>query len=214
VIIGVGDYMNRKNFCGRKIGMTQLFSRDRVVPVTVIDVFGWYITQIKTQDVDGYNGVQIGLVRKKYTTKLFSTDWLKRKKVYFEVIHEVSVETIDESLKVGQRVNFFQHCAPGDYVHVSGKTKGCGYAGVIRRHAFNGPPASHGHTMGRKPGALSFMRSRGRVIKGKRLPGHMGDDLRMMRNLEIIKIDHDAGIVVVKGAIPGKSGSVVFVQKA
>jgi large subunit ribosomal protein L3 len=214
VIIGEEDYMNRKNFCGRKIGMTQVFARDRVIPVTVIDVFGWYVTQIKKQDVDGYNAIQIGLLRKKYANAAFSIEWLKKKKHYFEVLHEVCLPAIDESLVMGQLVNLSQYCSPGDYVHVSGMTKGCGYAGVIRRHAFTGAPASHGHTMGKKPGALSFMRSRGRVIKGKRLPGHMGNDLRMMRNLEVIKIDNEAGIIVVKGAVPGKSGSVVFVQKA
>ena len=203
-----------QNFWGRKIGMTQVFSQDKVIPVTVIDVSGWYVIQIKNQAKDGYDAVQVGLVRKKFVDKPFSLDWVKNKKYYFEIVREVSLENQVDVVEIGQHANFFQQCVAGEQVHVAGTTKGCGYAGVVRRHRFRGAPASHGHTMGKKPGALSFMRSRGRVIKGKRLPGQMGGDRRMMKNLEVVKIDNDAGVVVIKGAVPGKAGSVVFVQKA
>lgn len=206
--------MNRKSFWGQKIGMTQVFAQDKVVPVTVIDISGWYVTQIKNDATDGYKAVQVGLVRKKFAQQVFSPEWLKKKQDYFEVVREVFVGEDMGMVEVGQKANFFQEYVAGDYVNVAGMTKGCGYAGVIRRHAFNGPPASHGHTMGKKPGALSFMRSRGRVIKGKRLPGQMGNERKMMRNLEVVKVDETAGIIVVKGAVPGKSGSVVFVQRA
>ncbi len=103
--------------------------------------------------------------------------------------------------------------AEGDTVDVFGITKGAGFQGVVKRHGFAGGRASHGATFGRFPGGLSFMRSRGRVIKGKRMPGHMGVDRRVMKNLEIIKIESEAHVVLVKGSVPGKSGSLVFVRK-
>jgi large subunit ribosomal protein L3 len=202
-----------KSFWGKKIGMTQVFSEDKVIPVTVIDVSGWFVTQIKKKDSDGYDAVQIGKVKKKFSDEHFSAEWLKKSNYYFELMREIKVQP-EENLQVGSSAEFLQSCTVGDLVDVAGITKGCGYAGVVRRHRFGGAPASHGHTMGKKPGALSFMRSRGRVIKGKRLPGQMGGDRRTMQNLQIVKIDSQAGIVAVKGSIPGRSGSLIYIEKA
>ena len=102
----------------------------------------------------------------------------------------------------------------GDKVDVSGTTKGCGFAGVVKRHRFAGHPVSHGHKMGNRPGSLSFMRRQGRIIKGKRMPGHMGDAWRMMRNLEVVRVEPETGVMLVKGAVPGKAGSFLRVLKA
>lgn len=199
---------------GKKIGMTQLFSEKGVVPVTVIDVARWVVTQVKTKDRDGYDAVQIGRIKDKYSGKEFSTEWLKKPKAYFGFVREVKLEQENADLTVGSPANFHTIVAAGDKVDVTGITKGCGFAGVVKRHDFNGPPASHGSTMGKKTGALSFMRSRGRVIKGKRMPGHLGVDQVVMQGLEVIKIEPESSVIIVKGSVPGKSGSLVYLQKA
>lgn len=199
---------------GKKIGMTQIFSDKGVMPVTVIDVAHWFIIRIKTVENDGYHAVQIGRIKDKYVHEDFSGSWLKQLAQYFSFIKEVKLTEANPDLVVGKEADFYTILGIGDKVDVSGKTKGCGFAGVVRRYNFGGPPGSHGSTMGKRPGSMGFMRSRGRVIKGKRLPGQMGNVLQMVKNLEVLKIEQDAKIVVVKGAIPGKAGSLVFVRKA
>ncbi|HZW61732.1 MAG TPA: 50S ribosomal protein L3 [Candidatus Babeliales bacterium] len=203
-----------KGLWGKKIGMTQIFSENGVVPVTVIDVANWFITQVKTKDRDGYNAVQIGRVKDKYAQQAFSADWLKKPNEYFSVMREVHLGEEAGNFTVGEPANFITSINTGEMVDVTGITKGCGFAGVVRRHDFNGPPASHGSTMGKRTGSLSFMRSRGRVIKGKRMPGHMGVDQQVMQGLEVIKVEPETQIVAVKGSVPGKAGSLVFIEKA
>src|SRR5579885_1671934 len=203
-----------KGLWGKKIGMTQIFSENGVVPVTVIDVANWFITQVKTKDRDGYNAVQIGRVKDKYAQQAFSADWLKKPNEYFSVMREVHLGEEAGNFTVGEPANFITSINTGEMVDVTGITKGCGFAGVVRRHDFNGPPASHGSTMGKRTGSLSFMRSRGRVIKGKRMPGHMGVDQQVMQGLEVIKVEPETQIVAVTGSVPGKAGSLVFIEKA
>jgi len=202
-----------KEFWGKKIGMTQLFVGDKVVPVTAIDVSSWIVTQVKTKERDGYAAVQIGLPRDRYVSQPYSADWLKQLKKHFVFLKEVDSAEITD-VEVGKVANFYAELTEGEKVNVTGTTKGCGFAGVIRRHDFNGPPGSHGDTMGRAPGGMSFMRSRGRVIKGKKLPGHMGVEKVVMKGLSVVKIERDAHVLLVKGSIPGKTGSLVFVRKA
>ena len=96
---------------------------------------------------------------------------------------------------------------------IFGITKGRGFQGAVKRHGFSGGRASHGSKLGRKPGSLSYMRRQGRVVKGKKMPGHMGVERRVMKNLEVVKIEPEAHVVFVKGSVPGKSGSLVFVRK-
>ncbi len=199
---------------GRKIGMTQVFSSEnKVVPVTAIEIVNWYVTQIKTKDVDTYSAVQIGCIKKKYAEQPFSNDWLSNPKKYFSILKEVRLDKDATELSVGQKTpdleNVFEH---GQKVDVVGTTKGCGFAGGMRRHGFSGGKASHGSKLGRAPGSLSFMRRQGRVIKGKKMPGHMGVDRRVMTNLEVIKISPE--MVLVKGSVPGKAGTFVFVKKS
>lgn len=200
---------------GKKIGMTQVFSGDKVVPVTAIDVSNWYVAQIKTVEKDGYNALKLGHVKHKYTNQEFSSDWIKEPRVYFSEFKEVHIdvannEQIDQ--KIGQKADL-AILSVGESVDVFGITKGAGYQGVVKRHGFSGGRASHGSTFGRFPGSLSFMRSRGRVPKGKSMPGHMGTDKQVVQNLEIIKIESSADIILVKGSVPGKSGSLVFLKK-
>lgn len=200
---------------GKKIGMTQVFNNEnKVVPVTVIDVANWYVTQIKTLENDGYNALKLGCVKHKYIQQPFSSEWLSEPRKYFSAFKEVPSEKALEGIEVGQPVDatvFVQ----GDAVDVFGITKGAGFQGVVKRHGFAGGRASHGALrFGRWPGSLGNMHTRGRVMKGKKLPGHMGVARRVMKNLEIVKVEPEARVVLVKGSVPGKSGSLVFVRKS
>lgn len=198
---------------GKKIGMTQVFINDnKVVPVTVIDVANWYVTQIKTKEKDGYEAVKLGCVKTKYADQSFSAEWLSEPRKYFSAFKEVPVDDLT-GMDIGQPAEAQSFLALGDTVDVFGVTKGAGFQGVVKRHGFAGGRASHGATFGRFPGGLSFMRSRGRVIKGKKMPGHMGAERRVMKNLKVVRIEPEARVVLVKGSVPGKSGSLVFVRK-
>lgn len=199
---------------GKKIGMTQVFSeQNKVVPVTVIDIAHWYVTQIKTKETDGYSAIKFGCVKNKFADLSFSHDWLREPRKYFSAFKEVPTDADTTGVEIGQHADVAANLVAGDTVDVFGVTKGAGFQGVVKRHGFAGGRASHGATFGRFTGGLSFMRSRGRVIKGKRMPGHMGSDRRVMKNLEIIKVEPEARVVLVKGSVPGKSGSLVFVRK-
>ncbi len=196
---------------GKKIGMTQVFKKDKVVPVTVIDTGNWFITQIKTEENDGYKAIQVACLKSKFENEKFSESWLKNLKKYFSDVKEIKVND-SESLKVGNLVDLSSF-ESGKLVNVYGTTKGCGFAGAMKRHGFRGGAGSHGDKTGRRTGSLSFMRAEGRVIKGKRLPGHMGVERAAMRNLELIEIDQESKVMLVKGSVPGKFGSLVFIKK-
>jgi len=200
-------------FYGRKIGMTQLFSENQVIPVTIIDASFWYVTDIKTQERDGYYAVQLAKVRKRYEGETFSSSWLKNKKEYFLYVREVPVMSAPEGVEVGTAADFFKLFNTGDMVDVSGVTKGCGFAGVMRKHNYSGGRKSHGDMMGRRPGSIGSLTKSGHVIKGKGLPGHMGVNNRTIQNLEVIKIISESNAIAVKGSVPGKAGSLVFVRK-
>lgn len=200
---------------GKKVGMTQLFNNDRVVPVTAIEVSGWYITDIKTMARDGYVALQVGLVRDRFKKQSFSLDWLKKLKKHFAVIREIKLTKDATNVSVGQSADVaMAQFVEGQGIDVLGTTRGCGFAGVVRRHGFAGARASHGSKMGKRTGSLSFMRSQGRVIKGKKMPGHMGTTQRTIKNLIIAKVAEDVKVVFIAGSVPGKSGSLVFVRKA
>lgn len=199
---------------GKKIGMTQVFSDEqKVVPVTVIDVSNWYVTQVKTKENDGYDAVKMGCIKTKYSGQEFSADWLIEPRKYFSTFKEIRLNNSASDIAVGQASDIATILTKGDAVDVFGTTKGAGFQGVVKRHGFAGGRASHGATFGRFTGSLSHMRSRGRVIKGKKMPGHMGVDRRVMENLEVVRIESAAHVLLVKGSIPGKTGSLVFVRK-
>ncbi len=200
---------------GRKVGMTQVFNEDRVIPVTVIESNNWIITGLKTKENDGYEAVQVGCLKNRFIDQDFSSDWLKHLKKHFTLVKEISLKDGQslESFSIGTPFASLDVLIEGEIVDVWGRTKGCGFAGVVRRHGFTGGRASHGSKMGKRPGSVGSYRSQGRVIKGKRLPGHMGNKNRVMKNLEVIKVEKDTGVVLVKGSIPGKSGSFVFLRK-
>ena len=200
---------------GKKIGMTQVFSEEnQVIPVTVIDVNHWFVTGLKKKDRDGYDAVQVGCLRKKYRGEKFSSDWLKSANKHFYYLREIKLDEPKEDLKLGQPMNFSSVVNKGDKIDVFGLSKGLGFAGVVKRYKFKGGPASHGSTVHRFVGSLSSCgRTGARVAKGKRLPGHKGNDRRMMANLQIVDIKPEDSIMLIKGSIPGKTGSLVFVRK-
>lgn len=199
---------------GKKIGMTQIFSDDHtIVPVTVIDVADWFVTQVKTAARDGYDAVQIGRVKERYSGQNFSTEWLAAPKKFFSAMKEVRFFDEVGTVEVGQVFDIASLFNKGAAVDVFGITIGRGFQGGVKRHGFKGGRGSHGDTLGRGPGSIGYMRSRGRVIKGQRMAGHMGVEQRVMKNLEIIQVEPTAKIVIVKGSVPGKAGSLVFVRK-
>ena len=201
-------------FWGKKIGMTQVFSGNEVVPVTVIDLSRWFVTAIKTEQRDGYNAVQVGLTRKRYEQEAFSAEWLTKTSKYFQFLREIRLHSpVEDTVKIGQEADFAEQFAEGSFVDVTGITKGCGFAGVMRRYDFSGGRGSHGSKLGRKPGSMGGLRARGKIIKGKKLPGHMGVVQRTMQHLEVVRIAKDEKYVLVKGSVPGKAGTILFVKQ-
>ncbi len=198
---------------GKKIGMAQLFSGDKVVPVTAIDVGNWVVTGTKTKVRDGYNAIQVGQPRRRYLGQESSILWAKKPKQYFTVIREIKIDELPAGITIGRPASFHNQMKMGDLVNVFGTTKGKGFAGVVKRWNFAGPPGSHGSTMGKTTGSIGFMRSQGRVLKGKKMPGHMGVKQRSIRGLDIVKIAEDAPVIFVKGSVPGHAGSLVYIQR-
>jgi len=198
---------------GKKIGMTQVFDENKVIPVTVLDVDNWIITNIRNENQDGHNAIQLGRLRKRYTSEPFSGEWLKNLKKYFVHIREIKVSDV-ANYKIGSSLDQYSSLKSGDAVDVTGVTIGRGFAGVVKRHGFSGPPGSHGSKMGRKPGSIGHMCSQGKVIKGKRLPGHMGVKQRVVRGLKVVRVEPDKKVLLIKGSVPGKPGSLLFVKKA
>lgn len=198
---------------GKKIGMTQFFDKNgNVVPVTVIDIKNWVVTQIKTLEQDGYSSVQIGLLRKRYQADAFSSEWVKAKGKYFVELTEIPFA--DQEFVVGQAITLDQIAFDEkQFVSVSGRSIGKGFQGAMKRWGFSGGPKSHGSTFHRRPGALSHMRRQGEVIKGKRLPGHTGYRMVTTRGLAVVHVDKENQCLLVKGAVPGKQETIVMIKK-
>jgi len=198
---------------GRKLGMAQVFAEDKtVVPVTVVDVEHWFVTNVKTKERDGYDAIQVAYVRPRYQQQNFDKKWLKMMKKYFAHINEIRLEKPVEGLEVGHKLSP-EIFAIGDIVDVAGISKGRGFAGVIKRHSFSGGRDTHGSTMHRRTGSIGFMATQGNVMKGKKMPGHMGVDRCTIKNLEIVSIDSEKNVFLIKGAVPGHPGAPIFVRK-
>lgn len=198
---------------GKKVGMTQVFDKNKVIPVTVLDIDRWIVTNIRKKDRDGYSAIQVGRLRNKYALESFSLGWLKQLKKYFSHVREIKVADIDK-FQVGKPLDFYLKVQSGDLVDVTGHTIGRGFAGVVKRHGFSGAPGSHGSKMGNRPGSIGHYCSEGKVIKGKRLPGHMGLKQRVVRGLKVVRFEPAKKIMLVKGSVPGKSGALLYVRKA
>ena len=201
---------------GKKIGMTQFFTQQgNVVPVTVIDIGNLFVTQVKTLEKDGYAALQLGSPKKRYANQPFTQAWCKNKKVYFSCLKEVSIKPEEiKKFKVGQEVGLKDFDIVQDnLVKITGKSKGLGFQGVVKRWGFSGGPDSHGSNFHRIPGAISGMTRQGEVIKGKKLPGHCGDRTFTIQRLRVVSLDKDGGHLLIKGAVPGKKNTLVMVSK-
>jgi large subunit ribosomal protein L3 len=199
---------------GTKVGMTQLFIDGVVKPVTAIDVGYWILTDIKNKDRNGYNAIQVGCLRKRYRSIDFSLAWLKHTKKFFLYTREIhcSAESL-QNMKLGMVISLLDGFAVGNKVDVVGWSKGVGFAGVYKRHGFGGAAKTHGSMMGRRPGSIGFTRSSGEIMRGQMMAGHAGCDRVSMKNLEVVTVLSDTNVVLIKGSVPGKSGSLVFVKQ-
>ncbi|MCI8445721.1 MAG: 50S ribosomal protein L3 [Bacilli bacterium] len=204
----------KKGILGRKIGMTQVFTNDgKLVPVTVVSVEPNVVTQIKTKENDGYEAIQLGFdtKREKLATKASIGHTNKAKttpKRFFREIRGVDVANYSLGQEIG--VDIFTE---GEMVDVTGTTKGKGFQGVIKRHNQSRGPMGHGSHYHRKPGSMGTMRPM-RVFKGKKLPGHMGGLTVTIQNLEIVAVDTENNVILVKGNIPGSKKSLVIIRSA
>ena len=205
-----------RSILGHKVGMTQLFNEERqVIAVTVIDCRNWYITQLKSGETDGYVALQLGRLKKRFHGSPFNPGWLKKKAYFFEHVREVALseEEALASYKLGQEISFEQFgLEQGSKVAVSGQSRGLGFQGVVKRHNFAGGPKSHGSNFHRTPGSIGNMCSQGKVLKGKKLPGHTGARRVTMQGLTIARIDAANGCLFVKGAVPGKKNSLLEIH--
>jgi large subunit ribosomal protein L3 len=201
---------------GRKIGMTRVFADDgTAIPVTVLDVANNRVTQIKTQETDGYSAVQVtyGKRRASRVVKPAAGHLAKAGVEAGTVLKEFPV-TADElgELKAGDVVSV-ERFAVGQLVDVTGTTKGRGFSGVIRRHNFSSNRASHGNSVSHnKPGSISMAQDPGRVFPGKRLPGQYGNVTRTVQTLKVVRVDAERGLLLVKGAVPGAEGGHIVVR--
>ncbi|MDR2492938.1 MAG: 50S ribosomal protein L3 [Coriobacteriales bacterium] len=200
---------------GRKLGMTQVFSEDdRVIPVTVIQLGPCVVTQIKTVAKEGYDAVQLGFgsIKPKRVNKPMQGHFDAAGVEPSRVLREVHVDD-SSSYRLGQKVTVEQFVEVKK-VDVSGISKGKGFAGVMKRHNFRGGPGGHGAHFHRAPGSIGQCATPSRVFKGLRLPGHMGVDKVTVRNLEVVSVDVEKNLLLVKGAVPGGKGALVSVRSA
>jgi large subunit ribosomal protein L3 len=203
---------------GRKLGMTRIFTDDgAAVPVTVIDVGNNRVTQIKTPENDGYSAVQVtyGKRRASRVNKAQAGHLAKAGVEAGELLREFPVAAEEVAkLKVGESLSV-ETFTVGQFVDVTGTTKGRGFAGVIARHNFSSNRASHGNSLSHnKPGSISMAQDPGRVFPGKRMPGHYGHVRRTVQTLKVVRVDAARGLLLVKGAIPGADGGHVVVRAA
>ena len=194
--------------------MTGLFTpKGRYVPATVIELGPCVVTQIKTKDTDGYDALQLGFGAKKTqrVNKPLQGHFKKSGEQCFEHVKEFAVDNPAE-YNLGQEITVSMFKV-GERVDISGKTKGRGFSGTIKRHGFHRGPMTHGSKNIRQPGSIGCSAWPSRVTKGKKMPGQYGNDRRTMRNLEIIDIRSDDNLIMVKGAVPGAELSLVTVNK-
>lgn len=204
-----------KGILGTKLGMTQIWDNNRVVPVTVVQAGPCVVTQVRTPDRDGYQAVQLayGAINPRRVNKPDAGHFAKAGVAPRR--HLVELRTTDASeYALGQEVTV-ETFEPGQYVDVTGTTKGKGFAGVMKRHGFSGLRASHGvERKHRSPGAIGGCATPGRVFKGTRMAGRMGGVRFTVQNLAVQAVDPEQNLLLVKGAVPGPKGGLVLIRTA
>ena len=202
-----------KGILGKKIGMTEVFAKNgKLIPVTVVEVEPNVVMQVKTMETDGYEAIQLGVVSKneKHSTKPESGHAKKANTAPKRFLKEI--KNFEGDYKVGDvlKSDVFNE---GDYVDVTGTSKGKGFQGVIKRHNFSMGPRSHGSHHHRKPGSLGSVRAK-KVFKGTKLPGHMGSETVTIQNLEVIETNPEENYILISGNVPGPKGSYVLIKEA
>jgi large subunit ribosomal protein L3 len=199
---------------GRKLGMTQIFGDTGAVPVTVIEAGPCPVTQVKTAETDGYVAVQLayGARRAKSSTRAERGHAQKAGLDYAPHTLREFRTAEPGSYELGQQLTVAQF-AEGEKVKVIGVTKGRGFQGAVKRHGFRGRPGSHGHPKKRNVGSIGPGTNPSRVIKGKKMPGQMGDKKHTVRNLRVERVDAERNLLFVRGAVPGARNSLVLIRK-
>lgn len=206
-----------KGILGKKVGMTQIFGeRGEVIPVTVIEAGPCYVAQIKTIERDGYSAVQMGFEDSKprRLTRPQMQHLRKNKLPPLRYLREFRARGEDLSFEEGQKltVEMFEE---GELVDVVGTSKGRGFAGTVKRHGFGGGPKTHGQSdRHRSPGSIGACTTPGRVFKGKRMPGRMGNDRVTVQGLKVVLVDPERNLLAVRGAVPGANGGLLMIQQA
>ena len=205
----------KKALIGKKVGMTQIFDEEgKVIPVPAIEVGPCTVTQIKTVEQDGYSAVQLGFgeIKEKKLTRPAKGHFTKSNITPKKYLREFKLDQASE-LKVGDelKADVFEI---GDKVDIQGTSKGKGFQGVIKRHGQSRGPMGHGSMYHRRPGSMGPTSTPGRVFPGKKLPGHMGCLTVTIQNLEVVKVDLDKNVILVKGSVPGAKGSILKIKSS
>lgn len=205
-----------KGILGKKIGMTQIFEADgRLIPVTVVEAGPCVVVQNKTEETDGYNAVQLGFgeIKAKHMTRPMKGHFDKAGVTPVKFVKELRLSAPSE-YTVGQQITA-DIFAAGELIDATGISRGKGFAGTIKRHNFARGPMKHGSKSHREPGSMGPMHSGpgGRVIKGKKLPGRMGNAQVTVQRLTVAKVDVERNLILVKGSIPGAAGSFVVIKE-
>jgi large subunit ribosomal protein L3 len=207
---------NLKGILGEKLGMTQVFdANNRVIPVTVVKAGPCVVTQIRTQEKDGYTAVQLayGQIDPRKVTKPVAGHYAKAGVTPRRHLIELRIDSVD-GYEIGQELGA-DVFTDGASVDVTGTTKGKGTAGVMKRHGFAGVSSSHGsHRNHRKPGSIGGCSTPARVFKGMRMAGRMGVDRQTTQSLRVVKVDVERGLLLIEGAVPGPKGGLVLVRSA
>lgn len=205
----------KKAIIGKKVGMTQIFDeKGKVIPVTVIEAGPCVVAQVKTTENDGYNAVQLGFgdVKESKVNKPVKGHFAKANVTSKKHLREFRLDSI-EGIKVGDELKADVFVA-GDKIDVQGTSKGKGFQGVIKRHGQSRGPMGHGSMYHRRPGSMGPTSTPGRVFKGKRLPGHMGTNTITIQNLEVVSVDLDKNVILVKGSVPGANGAILKIKSS
>ena len=205
----------KKGIIGKKIGMTQIFDeKGNVIPVTVIEAGPCVVAQVKTTQTDGYNAIQLGFgeIKDKHINKPEAGHFAKAKLANRKHLREFRLEDIS-SYKVGDEVKADVFEA-GEKIDVQGISKGKGFQGVIKRHGQHRGPMGHGSMYHRRPGSMGPTSTPGRVFKGKKLPGHMGRTTITIQNLDVVRVDMDKNVLLIKGSVPGPKGAILKIKSS
>jgi large subunit ribosomal protein L3 len=202
----------KKGILGQKLGMTQVFDEvGRVIPVTVIEAGPCIVIRKKTVETDGYNAIQVGLanIKEKHVSKPLKGQFTKVNIKPLRFVRELRIDDVG-GFEVGQelKANVF---ANGEYVDVTGTSRGKGFAGGIKRWNFKRGPMTHGSKYHRGPGSLQS-RDASRVFKGRRLPGRLGGERVTVQGLKVVRVDTERNLILIKGAVPGAKGALVTIK--